>query len=261
MFSLGCLPRWISTSHRSNSVIAQLRDLEHPYNLISFLNIHQQHFGAQHHPLFLFYHSVEMDRKEWYRKAIYITESIKKDFIPVTTGSIETMGELVEEVFFCSFCMVGLLGKWNFNRPLCSSSLRTATCAAISRCLWNINIHFLQAQSLHGQNFLCPFSKAMMPWFRHLAQRGDLVSTFISSNLLSKTFVNWLLHYWIGSILKKWYYIFRSTSQFYHFSWSSIIEEMILQKAPPIKIDTIANQFEGINSIVYCIWRALYKNI
>ena len=150
------------------------------------------------------------------------------------------MSEFTEDIFFCTFCIVGLLGRWSFNRPLCSSSLRTAICAAINRCLSNINTHFLQAHSLHGQNFLCPFSKAIMPWFRHLAQRGDLVSIFIapiSWISYQKVFrqiceyvtllLNWVYQYLPRLDCPTWFQIskngttfFESISQFYHF-WPS----------------------------------------
>lgn len=47
-----------------------------------------------------------------------------------------------------------------------------ATCAAMTRCLSAISVHWAQLQSLHLQNLLWPFNHETTPWFRHRAHFG-----------------------------------------------------------------------------------------
>lgn len=54
--------------------------------------------------------------------------------------------------------------------------LRSATCAAMTRCLSMIRMHFSQVQSLKRQYRLWPFSQDRTPWFRHRAHLGVLWS-------------------------------------------------------------------------------------
>lgn len=54
-----------------------------------------------------------------------------------------------------------------------------ATCAAMTRCLSAISVHWAQLQSRHLQYLLCPFNHETIPWFRqraHLGVRGGFRS-------------------------------------------------------------------------------------
>lgn len=55
----------------------------------------------------------------------------------------------------------------------------SATCAAITRCLSAISVHWAQLQSRHLQYLLCPFSHDTIPWIRqraHFGMRGGFLS-------------------------------------------------------------------------------------
>lgn len=54
----------------------------------------------------------------------------------------------------------------------CACCLLSATCAAITRCLSAIRVHFAHTQSLQRQKRLWPFSAETTPWFLHLAHFG-----------------------------------------------------------------------------------------
>lgn len=54
--------------------------------------------------------------------------------------------------------------------------LRSATCAAMTRCLSTTSRQFAHWQSLHRQNLLCPFRQDTTPWFRHRAHFGVRLS-------------------------------------------------------------------------------------
>ncbi|TNN85191.1 hypothetical protein EYF80_004541 [Liparis tanakae] len=54
----------------------------------------------------------------------------------------------------------------------CACCLLSATCAAITRCLSAIRVHFAHTQSLQRQKRLWPFSADTTPWFLHLAHFG-----------------------------------------------------------------------------------------
>lgn len=54
--------------------------------------------------------------------------------------------------------------------------LRSATCAAMTRCRSMMRMHFSQVQSLNRQYRLWPLSHDNTPWFRHRAHLGVLWS-------------------------------------------------------------------------------------
>ena len=47
-----------------------------------------------------------------------------------------------------------------------------ATCAAITRCLSAMRLHFAQVHSLYLQWRLCPFNQLTIPWLRQRAHLG-----------------------------------------------------------------------------------------
>lgn len=54
----------------------------------------------------------------------------------------------------------------------CACCLLSATCAAITRCLSAIRVHFAHTQSLQRQKRLWPLRAETTPWFLHLAHFG-----------------------------------------------------------------------------------------
>lgn len=61
----------------------------------------------------------------------------------------------------------------------CVCCLLSATCAAMTRCLSAISVHWAQLQSRHLQYRLCPFNHDTIPWMRqraHLGMRGGFLS-------------------------------------------------------------------------------------
>lgn len=82
---------------------------------------------------------------------------------PFNCGTWGTWGAMNAGAFFVSWTR--MLSSW-----VCC--LRSATCAAMTRCLSAIRVHWAQLQSLHGQYRLWPFNHDTLPWLRHRAHFG-----------------------------------------------------------------------------------------
>lgn len=82
---------------------------------------------------------------------------------PLNCCTALTRGAMKDGAFFTiSTCMLSSWVCWRLK----------ATCAAMTRCLSAISVHWAQLQSLHLQNLLWPFNHDTTPWFRHRAHFG-----------------------------------------------------------------------------------------
>lgn len=82
---------------------------------------------------------------------------------PSKCGTVLTWGVTNDGTFF-AICILILSS--------CVCCLRSATCAAITRCLSAIRVHWAQLQSRHLQYLLWPLSDETTPWLRQRAHFG-----------------------------------------------------------------------------------------